>query len=526
MKIILLSFIILSISLLLIIIGSILSKPFREKIFSFFEFIQHFISKLNDERTIISICTEVFQTNDLETIQQKLKSFQLNENSTKTNSNTEIEIKEQNEQQQNENINLDNNIEKDQQNISQEQVSKKDSFSKREFSIKLITKKQEKGIESIINKYRKELNKGKREERISCFEKFSSKNISDLVETESFFDLPLNTIFSIISQTTDDNLSFDIIKQFIEKTYQSHKDEKETIMILFYIPEIFLNSFTEEQLFDILQIFQNCNFIKILCDSHQENEFALTKDTSYETEQYEQKVEKIMNIEKDIFQAIKEGKINDVKYLIEKNNSDYMNKKDQRGDSIIEFAILNGQLEIVKLLLNKNQKLIHFKGEKQWTLLHFACYYGQKDIAQYLIENGINKEVKDVNLRTPLHLASSNDKALIVKFLLNEHKANIEAPDYKNKTPLHLSCENGCDDAVHELLMHNANIEAEDSEKKTPLFYACMKNHFDIAKLLIDKGAKINIEDQNGFTPIDFAKQCSNPEMVDYLTKKLKSKRK
>src|SRR3990167_1242140 len=76
-----------------------------------------------------------------------------------------------------------------------------------------------------------------------------------------------------------------------------------------------------------------------------------------------------------------------------------------------------------------------------WTGLHYAAFYGDQKIAEKLIENGA-----DVNIRsprageTPLLLASAVDNVDIVKFLLKE-QADPNSADITGRIPLDVSPE-------------------------------------------------------------------------------------
>lgn len=54
----------------------------------------------------------------------------------------------------------------------------------------------------------------------------------------------------------------------------------------------------------------------------------------------------------------------------------------------------------------------------------------------------------------PLHVACLGNWGSIVKYLLEEGKADMEAPDKNGKRPLHLAIEANKLESVRELLKH------------------------------------------------------------------------
>ncbi|KEH27133.1 protein CfxQ isoform X2 [Medicago truncatula] len=77
-----------------------------------------------------------------------------------------------------------------------------------------------------------------------------------------------------------------------------------------------------------------------------------------------------------------------------------------------------------------------------------------------------------VMAHTPLHVSAGNNRADIVKFLLEwqgSERVEIEAKNMYGETPLHMAAKNGCSEAAQLLLAHGASIEARANEGMTPL---------------------------------------------------------
>ena len=95
----------------------------------------------------------------------------------------------------------------------------------------------------------------------------------------------------------------------------------------------------------------------------------------------------------------------------------YMNViYDKNGNTFLHKAVLEGHIDIVKLLLDAGAD----KDVKDWygsTPLHMATQNHHTDIVNLLLDAGVDKEVKNRDGWTPLHYAAENGHTDIV-FLL------------------------------------------------------------------------------------------------------------
>ena len=99
-------------------------------------------------------------------------------------------------------------------------------------------------------------------------------------------------------------------------------------------------------------------------------------------------------------------------------------------------------------------------GWKEGTPLHYAAWEGHKEIAELLIVEGADVNVKDKNSATPLHLAAEYD-----------HKE------------------------IAELLIANgADVNAKRSDGSTPLDWAIGRKHSETADLIRKHGGKTSEE--------------------------------
>jgi ankyrin repeat protein len=142
----------------------------------------------------------------------------------------------------------------------------------------------------------------------------------------------------------------------------------------------------------------------------------------------------------------------------------------------------NGSLIELKTAVKGNHDIINKVSNEGYTPLTLACYYGNLEVAKYLIKN-----VKDVNSKsgygTPLMAATVKKNIELTKLLL-ENKANPNITDQNGSTALH---------------------------------FAVIFNYIDIVKLLVAAKAKTNLKDNRGKTALDYAQVTQNKTIIQIL---------
>ena len=116
--------------------------------------------------------------------------------------------------------------------------------------------------------------------------------------------------------------------------------------------------------------------------------------------------------------------------------------------------------------------------------LHYAAYRSTPDIIQFLVDKGINLEVKE--------------------------SGDVSVPG--GETPLHYAAYSRNPENVDVLLKAGANVNAQEGQKRTVLHFAVRKQLNDIITLLLNAGADASIKDDDGKSPFDYAK--GDPEWI------------
>ena len=154
-------------------------------------------------------------------------------------------------------------------------------------------------------------------------------------------------------------------------------------------------------------------------------------------------------------------------------------------------ALARRHFELAQML-HRNKSSVEPRGCCKVTPLHDAAYYGDLEMAQVLLEFGVDVNAQDIGHHTPLDYASRdlycNDPR--VALLLIAHGADPNARNNSDYTPLHRASECGGIEKVRLLIEHGASVEVKDDKGRTPLDVATGRNHEEIVKLLSEHLAK------------------------------------
>lgn len=162
----------------------------------------------------------------------------------------------------------------------------------------------------------------------------------------------------------------------------------------------------------------------------------------------------------------------------------------------IHKAAEEGNLTKVKTILARHPDQINAKDRDDWTALHRALNANQSKVAEFLIMQGA-----DVNVKT------------------HERKNWSDAINDYGWTPLHMAANAGNKKLVELLIDNQAEVNAKTKQGYTPLHMAVIDGYKETVKILIANGADVNIENTLGQTPLTFAIIKEHSDIVEYLQK-------
>ena len=136
-------------------------------------------------------------------------------------------------------------------------------------------------------------------------------------------------------------------------------------------------------------------------------------------------------------------------------------------------AAKSGDYESIPIILNQGELNINSKHEFNWTPLHVATNRGHISVINILLNR---KDLEPLSIdstgKTALHLAANKRNTELVKILAPRIPIHIK--DHSGETPLHIASKNNYADTIQFLLNAEADANALDHKGNTALHSAAL----------------------------------------------------
>ncbi|XP_070186477.1 uncharacterized protein [Littorina saxatilis] len=150
--------------------------------------------------------------------------------------------------------------------------------------------------------------------------------------------------------------------------------------------------------------------------------------------------------------------------------------------------------------------------------IHDACRSGDLERVKVLLDKFPEmKDFKDESGWTPLHLAAGNGHVNIIKWLTSAGRDDLDVETPTGYTPTHVAAMNGHINAVMVLNAMGADLGCKTVDKQTPLHLAARAGHLECVKWLVANGAEMSAEDSFGRTALYLADEYGQTTVVDFL---------
>ena len=206
--------------------------------------------------------------------------------------------------------------------------------------------------------------------------------------------------------------------------------------------------------------------------------------------------------------AIENDKTDIALYLIE-NDAD-INIPDKDGMNPLYLAISKKNKKLIDALLDKNPKVEQVPNKQ--LLLYHACENGYYDVAQSLLDKGLDIDFHWKGKYTALMEACSKKNADIACYLI-EKGANLNTV-LGDITALKVAMKNKNTLIVNKILQHPSHVFVGDE-----CIHAAQQSNINILSVLVAHGANINCQDDDGKSPLSIAINNNNVDLVLYLIK-------
>src|ERR1700744_457357 len=144
-----------------------------------------------------------------------------------------------------------------------------------------------------------------------------------------------------------------------------------------------------------------------------------------------------------------------------------------------------GKFDVVAHLIYSHPDAVDDYAEDGFTPLGLACYFGQFEVARYLVLKGASVNLPSNNGFNvfPIHSAAAGNYTDIVRLLI-ENGANVNVKQQAGATPLHSAAQNGNLEMLILLLENNADVTTRMEGGKLPADLAREKGFDEIAEIL------------------------------------------
>lgn len=128
-------------------------------------------------------------------------------------------------------------------------------------------------------------------------------------------------------------------------------------------------------------------------------------------------------------------------------------------------ASADGDIEIVRKLVQRDGLNVNGQGALNRTALHQAAMNGKLEVVMYLLERGANKNAVGNSGETALHLAVLNGHRAVVEYLLDEG-ADFTIANSMGKRPVDLARKREMREMLENAMSGKLPKSAEEEKKK------------------------------------------------------------
>ena len=149
----------------------------------------------------------------------------------------------------------------------------------------------------------------------------------------------------------------------------------------------------------------------------------------------------------------------------------------------IHTAALNGDLETARYLLRSGASLHSLDDKGKASPLHWAILGNKLEFVSFLIDEGIDLDIRNEAGESGLHYAASADNIGIAALLIKSG-CPIDCRDRDGNSPLHVAALTASCSFITLLIENGADKEARNISNERPLDRALSRGREEAAKLL------------------------------------------
>ena len=197
-----------------------------------------------------------------------------------------------------------------------------------------------------------------------------------------------------------------------------------------------------------------------------------------------------------------------------------INKKDEKGQTILFSLAAKRKLEALKILI-KNGANLTLEDLHRKTVLDEAVDRNDGMMIRFLLDNGFNINHKNNSGRTIFQNVARMGNNKIFQIFM-KYNADFNIKDSHGKTVLFDAVEGGNLDILKDVINNTNNLNILDENHQNVLFSAVIKDDISLATELILNGINVNFLDKDGQNVLFNAilQGAKNLPLIELLIKK------
>ncbi|KAJ0084567.1 hypothetical protein Patl1_30837 [Pistacia atlantica] len=189
----------------------------------------------------------------------------------------------------------------------------------------------------------------------------------------------------------------------------------------------------------------------------------------------------------------------------------------RNGFDAFHIAAKQGDLEILKVLLEAHPELAMTADLSNTTALHTAAMQGHIEVVNFLLDAGSSlATIARSNGKTALHSAARNGHLEVLKALSAADPGIATRTDKKGQTALHMAVKGQNIEVVEELIKAEpSSVNMVDTKGNSPLHIATRKGRAEIVKLILTKTeTDTKLINRSNETALDTAEKTAQKDIA------------